>query len=346
MKAWLVGRRNAVRRPGGDSLQILESAEVLRGGGWSVVVENDPALVRPTRSDTVVLHNIQRCPDWGDLPERARSAGARLVLVPLFHPLDRYHQEGRQGLDGLAARWVRDPLRFASLRWGSGDLVERAANVLTASDLVLLSHAREADALESSFGVRPAAVSVVPPGVPAELPRVDVALPVDEFVFCAGRIEPLKNPLGVLDAAQELGLPVLFAGALPGLRHAGYARRFLARLEPGRSVHLGRLSSPEVRAVMRRARVCALASWTEVMGRVSVEAALEGAAVVASDVGFLPDLLTGSGLTFFVPGDRAGLRAAMKTAWDGGRPEDGGLAAAARALTWPVIGPALLEALA
>ncbi len=345
MTARLVGRRNAVRRPGGDTLQITESAAVLRAGGWSVVVENDPALVRPRAGDTVVLHNIQRCPDWGDLPERARSAGARIVLVPLFHPLDRYHREGRQGLDGLAAKWLRDPMRFASLRWGREDLVARAADILGGCDRVLLAHGSEADALHDAFGVRPSDSVVVPPGVPSSLPAVDVTLPFDEFLLCAGRIEPLKNPLGVLDAATALGLPVVFVGALPGLRHAGYARRFLARLSPEHSVHLGRLSPAGVRSVMRRARVCVLASWTEVMGRVSVEAALEGAAVVASDVGFLPELLCGDGLTFFPPGDAAGLRAALGTAWHEGRPS-GALADSARALTWDVVGPALLEALA
>ncbi len=345
MRALLVGRRNALRRPGGDSLQITESADVLRAGGWSAVVENDPALVRPRPGDTVILHNIQRCPDWGDLPERARAAGARVVLVPLFHPLDRYHRDGRQGLDGLAARWVRDPLRFASLRWTSGDLLERAAAILSTVDRVLLSHAQEEEALFLAFGARPRATSVVPPAVPATVPTADIAPPFPRFVLCVGRIEPLKNPLGVLQAAEALDLPVVFAGALPGLRHAGYARRFLARLHPERAVHLGPLPSPQVRALMRQAQVGVLASWTEVMGRVSVEAALEGAQVVASDVGFLPDLLAGPGLTFYPVGDASGLQAALATAWEQGRP-DGQLAESARALTWPVVGPALLAALA
>jgi glycosyltransferase involved in cell wall biosynthesis len=345
MRALLVGRRNAVRRPGGDSLQIGEAAAVLRAAGWSAVVENDPSAVRPQRGDTVLLHNLQRCPDWGDLPERARAAGARVVLVPLFHPLDRYHREGREGLDGLAARWVRDPLRFASLRWGSGDLVARAGALIQSADLVLLAHPREAQALHAAFGAAPKASAVVPPAVPAILPRVEIEPPFPDFVLCAGRVEPLKNSLGVLEAADALGIPVVFAGALPGLRHAGYARRFLARLERSRSVHVGSRSPAEVRALMRRARVGVLASWTEVLGRVSVEAALEGAAVVASDVGFLPDLLAGPGLALVPPGDAPGLRAALGTAWEQGRP-DGRLAAAARALTWDVVGPALLRALA
>lgn len=345
MRALLVGRRNAVRRPGGDTLQIREAGAVLRAGGWSVVVEHDPANVQPRPGDTVVLHNLQRCPDWGDLPERTRAAGARLVLIPLFHPLDRYHQEGRQGLDGLAARWLRDPMRFASLRWGGGDLVERAAQVVDGADRVLLAHAREGALIEEVFGVSLGDVAFVPPAVPRSVEDARVEVPFREFVFCAGRIEPLKNPLGVLDLTEALGVPAVFAGALPGLRHVGYARRFLARLDPARSAHLGTLTPAQVRAVMRQARVCVLASWTEVMGRVSVEAALEGASVVASDVGFLPELLSGDGLTFVPPGDAAGLRAAIDTAWSRGRPGPE-LARNAAALTWDVVGPKLLAALA
>ncbi len=345
MRALLVGRRNAVRRPGGDTLQIAEEAAVLRAAGWSVVVENDPALVRPRSGDTVVLHNLQRCPDWGDLPERAKAARARVVLVPLFHPLDRYHREGRQGLDGLAARWVRDPMRFASLRWGSEDLVARAAGILESVDRVLLAHEREADVLEAAFEVRPGRALVVPPGVPRSVDGGTIEAPFPDFLLCCGRIEPLKNPLGVLEIAAELDVPVVFAGALPGLRHAGYGRRFLVGIETARAAYLGPLAAADVRVLMRKARVHVLASWTEVMGRVSVEAALEGAAVVASDVGFLPDLLAGPGLTFAPPGDRAGLRAALATAWLAGRPSSE-LSEAARSLTWDVVGPRLLEALA
>ena len=73
MKLWLVGRRSAHRRPGGDAMQVAESARLARRAGLSVEVVA-PRRVRPEAGDVVHLFGVQRCHDWGDLPERAPPA--------------------------------------------------------------------------------------------------------------------------------------------------------------------------------------------------------------------------------------------------------------------------------
>jgi len=171
-----------------------------------------------------------------------------------------------------------------------------------------------------------------------------------EFVLCAGRIEPLKNSLAVAHAAERLDLPVVFAGALPGPRHALYAARLrrAVRARAECAQWLGDVSYPRLRRLMARARVHVLASWTEVVGRVSLEAALAGAAVVASDTGHAPDYLgrDSEGLFLFDPGAPGALDEALAAAWQRGR--DPGSALATRVgeqFTWDVVGPKLLEAL-
>jgi len=349
MRVWLVGRRSGKRRLGGDQLQMEETARVGRSAGWEVLVAERATDVVPELEDRVHLFNIQRCLDWGDLPERTKAAGAQLLLSPLYHPLETYHREGRRGLDGLVSKVIPDPSRFSSLRWGGQSLIDRAASVIQQADRVLLSHVDEASLLRTQFGVEleEEKSHIVPVAVPAAGGPTDTAaiigkLPAGDFVFCAGRVEPLKNSHLVGRVCSSLGLPLVFAGPSSGLRHAGYARGSL------HGAHwIGELDYVTLRQVMARARVHVLASWTEVVGRVSLEAALAGAAVVLSDVGFGPDYLGRGteGVFLFEAGDEDGLTAALQAAWTRGRAPDSALARRVREhYTWDAVGPRLIEA--
>jgi glycosyltransferase involved in cell wall biosynthesis len=336
MTLWMIGRRTAGERPGGDAMQVEESAGVARAAGLEVRIEHDAAAVRPDRGDVVHLFCLQRCHDWGDLPERARAAGARLLLTPLWHPLERYHRDGRRGLDGLAAKVVRDPDTLAGWRWGRGGVTARAAEVLAIADLVLLAHRNEQPLLPHAKAASPRE-RVIPVAIAASVPLLGPAPPRDDFIACVGRIEPLKNPTAVAAAARSLDLPVRFLGARGGLRHAGYGRD----LDP--------LALPygAVRAWLSRARVHVLASWTEVVGRATLEAALGGAAVVLTDVGHAPDMLGRDTEGVFVvePGDAEALRRAVRSAWVRGRRDESPLVRRVRdRFTWDAVGPALVEA--
>lgn len=348
MTAILLTRPDADRAPGGDMLQLRETAAVLEEAGHSVlVVGAERAAEALSAGDTLHLWNVQRAWDWQDLPERAREVGARVFVTPLLHPVERYHRAGRRGADAIAARLVRDAEQFRGLRRGKGSAKDRANDVLTRADAVLLAHEREAELLREWSGVKVAG-PVVPPALPVVEPGPLPALPgvgplPDDFALCIGRIEPLKNPLAVLAAAQQLHLPMVFVGAMPRGRHLLHGRRFRARCQ-GTSRWVGELDAASVRAVLRRARVHVLGSWTEVLGRVSVEAALEGCAVVATDVGHLPDYLGRDtpGLFLAEPGDPGALVSALGRAWRFGRRPGGPLAERARELLWERVAPRLL----
>ena len=333
MRAVLLARRGPL---GGDTLQLRETAEVLRAGGWTVDVVERRRDAHVAPGDTLHVWNVQRATDWGEPPP-----DVRIVVTPLLHPTDAYHRRGRAGLDAVGARLVPDPERWSELRRGPTRAV--AARWLAAADLVLLSHAAEADLLADWCGVRPTRTAAVPPAVLAQVEGAPerVATP-QEFALCVGRIEPLKAPRLVQRAAARAGLPVVFVGERPRGRHLLYGRAFRRSARHW----LGPRAPATVRDLMERARVHVLASWTEVLGRVSVEAALAGCAVVATDVGHLPALLGRDtpGLFLVPPGDETALTEALAAAWAHGRAPDGPLARRARSLTWEVVGPRLLEA--
>jgi len=353
--AWLVGRRSITRRGGGDAMQLHEMGELLRSCGWEVKQGLVAREVTPQLGDLVLLSSIQRCHDWGTLPERSVSAGASLVVLPLYHPLDRYHRCGRHGLDALLAWALPDADRFAALRWGKLNLRSRAKQVLALANRVLVVHEDEELWLKQDFEFRGGAQTrVVPVAVHDHLAGGQLPcrpFGASDFVLCAGRIEPLKNSLAVLRASSELGLPVAFAGALPGARHALYGARMRRELRghgEQRARWLGELPYEHLRALMGEARVHVLASWTEVVGRVSLEAALAGAAVVASDTGHAARYLgrDSEGVFLFDPEREGDLERALAGAWRRGVAPRGELALRVRdRFTWEVVAPAFLEAL-
>lgn len=346
MRVRLVGRRSGGARAGGDALQVDESVGIGRAGGLDIDLVEDPAAFVPAAGDVVHLFNLQRCHDWGDLPERASAAGARVLITPLWHSVRRYHREGRRGLDGLAAKVLPSDV-LAGLRWGRPGVRSRAAEVLGRADLVLLAHEGEAELLREELGValessRQVVVPVAIHGSVGSPGAVSAEAPAEGLALCVGRLEPLKNPVAVAAAAERAGVPVRFIGAYAGPRHAGYARSI--RRSPS---WLGERPYAEVRGLMGAARVHVLASWTEVVGRVTLEAALAGASVVLTDVGFAPDYLgRGTDGVFVVPaGDDAALAEALGAAWRRGRSPDSPLARRVRErFAWEVVGPRLLEA--
>jgi glycosyltransferase involved in cell wall biosynthesis len=99
---------------------------------------------------------------------------------------------------------------------------------------------------------------------------------------------------------------------------------------------------------MTQARVHVLASWTEVVGRVSLEAALAGAAVVASDTGHAARYLgRGSeGVFLFDPEEHGALERALDAAWLRGATPSSAVSQRVRErFTWDVVAPRFLEAL-
>jgi glycosyltransferase involved in cell wall biosynthesis len=348
---FLAGRRGARRRLGGDALQIQESADVYRAGGRAVEVIAEPRKARIAAGDVLHLHNIQRVLDWDDLPERARAAGARVFVTPLYHPVGDYHRRGRRGIDAGLAKLVTDHDVFAGLRWGTTrGLRERAHRLLEMADRVFLVHEGERDLLQQDIGEFATPSTVVPVAIPDEAPAAAQGeLFSGPFVACVGRIEPLKAPLEVLDAAARANAPIAFVGPPAGARHAGYVARFrAAALAAGRSRvrFLGELPRRDVLALLRRAHAHVLGSWTEVVGRSTLEAAAQGAAVIATDVGFAPRYLEGTPARFVPAGDVDALTEAIRLAMAEPRPgTDGALAERVRRrFTWNAVGPTLLEA--
>jgi glycosyltransferase involved in cell wall biosynthesis len=205
-------------------------------------------------------------------------------------------------------------------RWRTTLLLRRAAVVAARSP-------RSASTLASRFAVSPSKIAVVPNGRPSALfhpvgpeersrLREDLGCRQGERVVAwVGSLSQEKRPdLAVRAVASVPGTTLIMAGDGP-LR--AETERLAAQVAPNRVRLLGMLHDPA--PVYAAADVLLLTSDSEGLPGVLIEAALTGLPSVATDVGFVADVLQ-DGVTGVVvrPGSvesiASGLRAALASA--------------------------------
>lgn len=330
---WLV-RGDLSSQPGGDTTQILRTADALRSMSCAVDLCGDS---RPdlTGYDVVHLWHLDRL--WENLPHarRIRASGIPAVLSTIFWPGGEFDRVGRRGLQGILSRGlgssIYQNLRLLqrwtlhalvpprAARWSAPPLgFRKAACELLASMRAILPNSRaEADAIEQTFGKGVPAV-IVPNAVSDGFASPDSTWPVDRRgVICVGRIEPRKNQAALIAALRDTGVP---------LRLVGQAGRFSARYyaqcvrAAGPDVEFVPFCEPSrLRDLYRAARVHVCPSWYETPGLASLEAAACGCAIVVTPGGCTREYF-GDDALYARPDDAASIRQAVMQAMQKGPP--------------------------
>jgi glycosyltransferase involved in cell wall biosynthesis len=190
------------------------------------------------------------------------------------------------------------------------------------------------------FSILSDKVHVVPNGVAAHFgqakpDRFRSEYGYREFVLFVGRIEPRKNPLGLIRAARSLGLHTIVIGEPPAAFDA-YAAE--CRREGGREVTwLGGIDHHDslLASAYAAANVFALPSWFETPGLAALEAALAGCPVVITPYGSAREYF--SDLAIYARPHRGGeIADALRNSWRQGRNSRLSEFVASR-YPWPVV---------
>jgi len=230
----------------------------------------------------------------------------RLGRVMHFHGpwADEVAQMGR---GGRASRSARAAIERATYR--------------QAHQVIVLSRAFKRLAVER-YGVKPERVSVVAPGVdlvrfapgPRQQARQHLHLPQDRpIAVCVRRLDPRMGLLVLLDAwatiVRELSEPPLLLIAGVGPLRDELDRRTTAPPLRETVRLLGRVEDGDLPLLYRAADVSIVPSLSnEGFGLVTLESLACGTAVVATDVGGLPEALDGlDGDAIVSAGDAGGL---------------------------------------
>ena len=304
----------AFQTPGGGENQLVQTGRHLEAMGLPVRLFS-PWTDRLDRGRLLHLFGMSR--EGLELARSARARRTAVVLSPIswFEPgaLWSLEKNPAQKLRGLGA-WALRRLVPGLPGW--------KRELLDLADAILPNSAAEARQLESLFGVDPAKLHVVPNGV---LTSFQTASPSvfreqfgnEDFVLFVGRIEPRKNPLGLIQAVRSVGLRLIVIGDTPPER-AGYFER--CRVAGGdRVVWLPARDhgDPLLASAYAAARVFALPSWFETPGLAALEAALAGTSIVITPHGSTREYF-GDYVNYARP-DRVGeIASAIRQAWDRG----------------------------
>ncbi len=217
-----------------------------------------------------------------ELARIARCRGAVLVVSPILW----YHLRSLWGTErSWAGRWKL--LAGFAARYCRLHPADWKRELLSLADIVLPNSAAEAEQLVRWFGVPRDRIRVIPNGVdPSWLDRERTSSPGDrDLMLCVGRIEPRKNQLAVIQAANALGVPLVIVGGEHPV-YADYAETCRQLAGPnvrfaGPLTHRG----PALARLFWRARAVVLASWFETPGLAALEGAAAGANVVITCYG-------------------------------------------------------------
>jgi len=316
MRILMQNRYDALTHKGGDTYQMLFTKKYLEKLGVAVDISTElqPDLAN---YDIVHLFNITRVHETYIQHINAKKCNKKIILSPIYHSVKDIENYERKNL-GEPHRTIAkilgttDRIQLAKTfyyaarfpgAWNSfaGQAARGYTNqqkeVLRNADLVIPNSEMEQNAInEELFSGKDTGIhfSIVYNGVNElesdnSLNKISRWLETEklkDIVLCAGRIEPRKNQLNIIESLQGSGYDFVMAGRINKL-HSAYGKKVLglAKLNP-RLHYLEELSQVELMTLYKSAKVAVNASWFETTGLTGLEAGALGCNVVMTEKGY------------------------------------------------------------
>lgn len=337
MKILFQSRKTLFSVAGGDTTQILKTADALRNLGCKVDISLD--LEPDLKSyDIVHLFNLMRPQETWLQARNAKRQDKPVALSTIYVSCFECDRATRTGLNGMITSRLSEPsveylktfaraVKNLEINKGTLAMLTRGyaalqKKLLNLSDVFLPNSESEMMRVIDDFGESVAAKSYV--AVPN---AVDVRLFTDSgsqnissarsqfdgCVLCVARIERRKNQLNLVRALEELPWNLVLIGkAAPN--HIKYFKDI--QQVAGKDVYiLGEIQHPRLPEYYRAARVHVLSSWMETTGLSSLEAGAMGCNLVITEKGDTRDYF-GDFAFYCEPDDVNSIRDAIRRAYE------------------------------
>jgi len=289
--------------PGGDTTQILKTAEGLRARGCEVVVSTD---IDPDTSsfDLVHLFNLTRPQETYPQALAAKKSGTPVVLSTIYVDYIEYDRQARPGIQGKILKYL-SPSMAQTIKIAGRVVMNREYSMGTlrlittgykrsqerlislASMLLPNSHSEMARIANDFPSARGKSHVVVPNSIDPLLfmPSNDPE-PLEAYrdcILCVGRIEGRKCQLELVRAVNGTGLKLVLIGK-PAPNQIAYFDQIKREMGPNVTL-LGEIPHEELPRYYSSCKVHALVSWMETTGLSSLEAGAMGANIVITAKG-------------------------------------------------------------
>ena len=293
IKVLFIVRATLYTSPGGDTTQILKTAENLRKLGVEVDIELTTTTVDVSIYDIVHFFNIIRPSDilihfkkakrkvistiFVDYSEAEKNSSSRFrsVLIKYFDQFKiEYFKRIVKAILGKEKLVSKEYLlkgHFKSIEY----LYKNA-------DAILPNSFSELNRIQSIFGTTNSICEKVVNGIEIDN-SIDANIDFENAIICVARVEDIKNQLNLIKAVNQLEYPLYIIGN-PAINTSSYYNK--CKEIAGKNIKfINNLNQKEVFSIMKAAKVHVLPSWFETTGLVSLEAAFYGCNIVITNKG-------------------------------------------------------------
>ncbi len=294
MKAALITRSTLYSVPGGDTVQVVQTARQLVQLGVDAEILLSDAHIDYDQYDLLHFFNITRPADILYHSKKAKKPFVVSTILCDYTGYDKHHRKGIGALFGYLAadtieylktmaRWVLGRDKLASLEYAWKGQRKSIMEILQRAKMILPNSTSEYRRL---LQVYPNKVEhlIVPNGVDPYLFQYDSELKKDEhLVLCVARIEGIKNQLNLIRALNNTKFRLVMIGA-HAPNQAGYYRE-CRKIAADNISFIDHIPQDQLIAYYQKAKVHILPSWFETTGLSSLEAAVMGCNIVITDKG-------------------------------------------------------------
>lgn len=296
LKVAFIARSSLHTDSGGDTVQILKTAEELRKLKVQVDVFLAHEKVDASKYDLLHLFNVIRPADFLKYLSQKKTPIALSTIYVNYAETDKLIRKdtlgklakifGANALEYFKtiAKWLLKGERIESRSYLFLGHKRSVQKLLREADILLPNSASEMRRIEHDYEVKNR-FAVIPNAVEESLTQVYNAVPWNERfgVLSVGRIEPRKNQLNLIHAANALGVELTIIGK-PGVNHQSYYKSCMEAAGPTISFKM-HLPFSEVKRAYQNAKVHVLPSWFETTGLSSLEASALGCNIIVTRKG-------------------------------------------------------------
>lgn len=338
MKVLFVTRRTAFSGHGGDTVQMLKTAEALAKLGVQVTI-SDAESARYLDYDLIHFFNL-RSPQDLLLPVReAKRSGVPLVLSTIWGSYHEGDVKGRKGiLSFLAKKLSEHKLEYSKalaraiinrnfsrkmIGYFMNGHLKSQKEIISRVDVLLPNSSTELDRVRLDMGFPDKLGVVVPNAVDLETFDFDGVVVRKEFekysgcILCAARIESRKGQLELIKAVKDTPFQLVIVGK-PS-KNSGYYYEECLREAEDNVQFISHIEHEGLAQLYKVAKAHALISWMETPGLSSLEAGVMGCNLLITNRGDT-EYYFGDMATYVEPGDvvsiRRGIEAVMSTDFD------------------------------
>jgi len=290
----MISRPTLFSAPGGDTVQIQETAEFLTRLGVEVkiLLSNEP--IQYDSFDLLHFFNVIRP---NNILPHTKLSGIPFVISTIFVDysevelkvngwksvllLQLFGKDGIEYIKTIARSFTNKELvgNREYLMQGHKKSVEK---VLRMASLLLPNSESEMNRLKKRYEF-PTKHKVIPNAVHPVFLEMGYNVSKEPTVICVARIEPIKNQLNLIRALKNSTTKLELIGK-PAPNHQKYYQQCVE--EAGENITFsGQLERDEVIRRLQRVKVHVLPSWFETTGLSSLEAAALGCNLVITDKG-------------------------------------------------------------